>query len=81
LAALSPSDVQAAVEPEAVKVGRWQRVALQLFDDKADLFVIHNMGQSCPYCRTSSRLENAPDNLAVAQHIVVIVPSTPPMDD
>jgi predicted dithiol-disulfide oxidoreductase (DUF899 family) len=49
-------DVQAAVEPEAVKDYTFQRAdggsvrLSELFGDKADLFVIHNMGQSCPYC-------------------------------
>src|SRR5262249_45707772 len=49
-------DVQAAVEPEAVKDYTFQSAGggsvrlSELFGDKADLFVIHNMGQSCPYC-------------------------------
>ena len=49
-------DVQAAVEPEAVKDYTFLRAGggsvrlSELFGDKADLFVIHNMGQSCPYC-------------------------------
>src|SRR5215468_7138428 len=49
-------DVQAAVEPEAVKDYTFRRAGgvsvrlSELFGDKADLFVIHNMGQSCPYC-------------------------------
>jgi predicted dithiol-disulfide oxidoreductase (DUF899 family) len=53
-------DVQAAVEPEAVKDYTFRRAGggslrlSELFGDKADLFVIHNMGQSCPYCTLSA---------------------------
>src|SRR5262245_36492819 len=49
-------DVQAAVEPEPAKDYMFRRAGggsvrlSELFGDKADLFVIHNMGQSCPYC-------------------------------
>src|SRR5215472_3531937 len=49
-------DVQAAVEPEPVKdytfrcAGGGSARLSELFGDKTDLFVIHNMGQSCPYC-------------------------------
>src|SRR5215831_3379847 len=49
-------DVQAAVEPEPVKDYTFRRAGggsvrlSELFGDKTDLFVIHNMGQSCPYC-------------------------------
>src|SRR5262245_40731432 len=49
-------DVQATVEPEPVKDYTFRRAGggsvrlSELFGDKADLFVIHNMGQSCPYC-------------------------------
>ena len=49
-------DVQAAVEPEEVKDYTFQRAdggsvrLSELFGDKADLFVIHNMGARCPYC-------------------------------
>src|SRR6516225_2193063 len=48
--------VQAVVEPEPVKDYTFRRAdgrsvrLFELFGDKADLFVIHNMGQSCPYC-------------------------------
>jgi predicted dithiol-disulfide oxidoreductase (DUF899 family) len=47
--------LQAAVEPEAVLDYKFEttqgEIALsQLFGDKADLFVIHNMGKSCPNC-------------------------------
>src|SRR6266508_2496160 len=49
-------DVQAAVEPEPVTDYTFRRAGggsvrlSELFGDKADLFVIHHMGQSCPYC-------------------------------
>jgi predicted dithiol-disulfide oxidoreductase (DUF899 family) len=47
--------LQAAVEPEAVEDYRFEtlegEVALsQLFGDKPDLFVIHNMGKGCSSC-------------------------------
>ncbi len=48
-------EVQQSVEPEEVGdytfATRDGPVRLsQLFGDKASLFVIHNMGASCPYC-------------------------------
>jgi predicted dithiol-disulfide oxidoreductase (DUF899 family) len=47
--------VQAAIEPEPVKDYAFRRlegtVSLsELFGGKETLFVIHNMGASCPYC-------------------------------
>lgn len=47
--------LQAAIEPEEVPDYRFAtpqgEVALsELFGDKPDLFVIHNMGRGCPYC-------------------------------
>jgi predicted dithiol-disulfide oxidoreductase (DUF899 family) len=48
-------DLQASVEPEEVRdyefatAGGAVRLS-QLFGAKDDLFVIHNMGASCPYC-------------------------------
>jgi predicted dithiol-disulfide oxidoreductase (DUF899 family) len=59
-------DVQAAVEPEAVKDYTFRRAGggsvrlSELFGDKADLFVIHNMGQSCPYCTLGRTGSTAP---------------------
>ncbi|MGI9388028.1 MAG: DUF899 family protein, partial [Methyloligellaceae bacterium] len=47
--------LQAGVEPAAVddyvfsKVDGTVRLS-ELFGNKDDLFVIHNMGASCPYC-------------------------------
>ena len=48
-------DLQASVEPEEVKDYEFKRaestvLLSELFGGKSDLFVIHNMGQSCPYC-------------------------------
>jgi len=48
-------ELQQSVEPQAVMdytlATRDGPVRLsQLFGDKASLFVIHNMGASCPYC-------------------------------
>ena len=48
-------EVQQSVEPQEVMdytlATRDGPVRLsQLFGDKASLFVIHNMGASCPYC-------------------------------
>ncbi len=48
-------DVQQAIVPEPVQDYVFEttsgRVTLSsLFGDKRDLFVIHNMGASCPYC-------------------------------
>ncbi len=47
--------VQAAIEPEPVDdytfaTGDGPVKLSSLFGDKNDLFVIHNMGASCPYC-------------------------------
>src|SRR5262245_2680925 len=49
-------ETQESVEPEEVKDYAFKRAEggpvrrSELFGAKADLFVIHNMGQSCPYC-------------------------------
>jgi predicted dithiol-disulfide oxidoreductase (DUF899 family) len=47
--------LQAAIEPEEVENYRFETtdgpLSLSgLFDDKPDLFVIHNMGRACVYC-------------------------------
>lgn len=47
--------LQAEIEPEDVRdytfqTPRGERKLSGLFDGKADLFVIHNMGAKCPYC-------------------------------
>jgi predicted dithiol-disulfide oxidoreductase (DUF899 family) len=48
-------EAQAAVEPEPVRdyefaTNRGAVPLSQLFGTKRDLFAIHNMGRSCPYC-------------------------------
>ncbi len=49
-------DAQAAVEPEEVNDYTFQKAdggsarLSDLFGDKDTLFVVHNMGASCPYC-------------------------------
>jgi predicted dithiol-disulfide oxidoreductase (DUF899 family) len=77
-------DVQAAVEPEAVKDYTFQRAGggsvrlSELFGDKADLFVIHNMGQSCPYCTLwADGFNGAYRHLSNRAAFVVSSPDTP----
>jgi predicted dithiol-disulfide oxidoreductase (DUF899 family) len=48
-------NIAAAIEPEEVrdypfKTPDGERRLSELFGGKRDLFVIHNMGSSCPYC-------------------------------
>ena len=48
-------DVQHRIEPEPVddytfSTARGPKRLSELFGAKRDLFVIHNMGSSCPYC-------------------------------
>ena len=47
--------IQDEIEPQEVEDYRFSTIdgdvrLSDLFGDKADLFVIHNMGASCPYC-------------------------------
>src|SRR5262249_48480869 len=77
-------DVQAAVEPEPVKDYTFQRAGgesvrlSELFGDKADLFVIHNMGQSCPYCTLwADGFNGAYAHLSNRAAFVVSSPDTP----
>ncbi len=47
--------LQSGIEPETTPdyefAGQYGTVRLsELFGDKSDLFVIHNMGRGCPYC-------------------------------
>ena len=48
-------EAQASVEPEPVRDYEFATIEgplrlSQLFGEKRDLFVIHNMGRSCPHC-------------------------------
>jgi len=77
-------DVQAAVEPEPVKDYTFRRAGggsvrlSELFGDKADLFVIHNMGQSCPYCTLwADGFNGAYAHLSNRAAFVVSSPDTP----
>jgi len=77
-------DVQAAVEPEPVKDYTFRRAdggsvrLSELFGDKADLFVIHNMGQSCRYCTLwADGFNGAYAHLSNRAAFVVSSPDTP----
>jgi len=77
-------DEQAAVEPEAVKDYTFRRAGggsvrlSELFGDKSDLFVIHNMGQSCPYCTLwADGFNGAYVHLSNRAAFVVSSPDTP----
>lgn len=51
---------------------------LQLFDDKQDLFVIHNMGSSCPYCTLwADGYNGVYDHLASRAAFLVSSPDAP----
>src|SRR5690242_9389312 len=77
-------DAQAAVEPEEVKDhvltrsdGATVRLS-ELFGAKADLFVIHNMGRSCPYCTLwADGFNGVYDHLASRAAFVVSSPDPP----
>src|SRR5262245_53204167 len=77
-------DVQAAVGPDPVKYYTFQRAGggsvrlSELFGDKADLFVIHNMGQSCPYCTLwADGFNGAYAHLSNRAAFVISSPDTP----
>src|SRR5262245_12278716 len=76
--------VQAVIEPEPVKDYTFRRADAgsvrlsELFGDKADLFVIHNMGQSCPYCTLwADGFNGAYAHLSNRASFVVSSPDTP----
>jgi predicted dithiol-disulfide oxidoreductase (DUF899 family) len=75
--------LQASVEPEAVadyEFTRWDgpvRLS-QLFGDKRDLFVIHNMGAGCAYCTMwADGFNGVYDHLADRAAFVLSTPNTP----
>jgi predicted dithiol-disulfide oxidoreductase (DUF899 family) len=77
-------DVQAAIEPEEVKDYTFKRAEgstvrlSELFGNKLDLFVIHNMGQSCPYCTLwADGFNGAYDHLSNRAAFVVASPDPP----
>jgi predicted dithiol-disulfide oxidoreductase (DUF899 family) len=75
--------VQTAIEPEevrdyefATRAGK-QRLS-ELFGDKSDLFVIHNMGASCRYCTLwADGFNGIYDHLADRATFVVSSPDAP----
>jgi predicted dithiol-disulfide oxidoreductase (DUF899 family) len=75
--------LQASVEPEAVTdyefAGADGPVRLsQLFGDKRDLFVIHNMGTGCAYCTLwADGFNGVFDHLADRAAFVLSTPNTP----
>jgi predicted dithiol-disulfide oxidoreductase (DUF899 family) len=75
--------VQAAVEPQPVEdyvfTGQDGPVTLsQLFGDKADLFVIHNMGTGCSYCTMwADGFNGVYEHLADRAAFVVSSPNSP----
>ena len=76
-------DVQAAIEPQPVEdyvfEGQDGPVTLSaLFGDKDDLFVIHNMGTSCPACTMwADGFNGVYDHLAARAAFVLTSPNTP----
>jgi len=76
-------EVQAAIEPEAVADYEFQTpdgpVKLsQLFGAKKDLFVIHNMGRSCPACTMwADGYNGIYDHLADRAAFVISSPDAP----
>ena len=74
---------QAEIEPEPVTdfefVGPAGPIRLsQLFGDKADLFVIHNMGVTCAYCTMwADGFNGVFDHLADRAAFVVSSPNSP----
>jgi predicted dithiol-disulfide oxidoreductase (DUF899 family) len=75
--------LQAAIEPEPVAdyefAGPNGPVKLsELFGDKTDLFVIHNMGTGCAYCTMwADGFNGVYDHLANRAAFVVCTPNTP----
>jgi len=77
-------EVQAAIEPEEVSDYTLKRAEggsvrlAELFGAKSDLFVIHNMGQSCPYCTLwADGFNGAYDHLSNRAAFVVASPDPP----
>jgi len=75
--------VQCAVEPEPVQDYTFRHAAgtvklSELFDSKDTLFVIHNMGASCPYCTLwADGFNGAYEHLRSRVSFVVASPDAP----
>ena len=75
--------VQCAVEPEPVQDYTFRHAAgtvklSELFDSKDMLFVIHNMGASCPYCTLwADGFNGAYEHLRSRVSFVVASPDAP----
>jgi predicted dithiol-disulfide oxidoreductase (DUF899 family) len=75
--------LQAAVEPQPVQdyvfaTNEGEVRLSQLFGDKRDLFVIHNMGTSCRYCTMwADGFNGVYDHLADRAAFVLATPNTP----
>jgi predicted dithiol-disulfide oxidoreductase (DUF899 family) len=75
--------LQETIEPEAVKDYRFATAAgevslSQLFGEQRDLFVIHNMGASCPYCTLwADGFNGVTQHLANRAAFVVSSPDVP----
>jgi predicted dithiol-disulfide oxidoreductase (DUF899 family) len=76
-------EAQASIEPEEVQDYTFARperpVRLsELFGDKGDLFVVHNMGASCPFCTLwADGFNGIYDHLADRAAFVVSSPDPP----
>jgi len=77
-------EVQASIEPEGVSDYLFKRAGAgtvklsELFGDKDTLFVIHNMGASCPYCTLwADGFNGVFDHLSSRAAFVLSSPDTP----
>jgi predicted dithiol-disulfide oxidoreductase (DUF899 family) len=76
-------EAQAGIEPEEVKDYEFTTLAgkvrlADLFRDKHDLFVIHNMGTSCAHCTLwADGLNGIYDHIAARASFVVASPDPP----
>jgi predicted dithiol-disulfide oxidoreductase (DUF899 family) len=76
-------EAQAEIEPEEVKNYEFTTPAgkvrlADMFGDKDDLFVIHNMGTSCPYCTLwADGFNGIYDHIADRASFVIASPDPP----
>jgi len=77
--------LQATIEPEAVQDYSFESVEgptrlSTLFGDKRDLFLVHNMGSSCPFCTLwADGYNGIYHHLASRAAFVVSSPDPPPV--